>query len=339
MISSRSFSALTAPPLVASRPRALPALALLVATFAALPAVAQEQLPWWQSERSRVIEPDERGYGSGGGYSDRASQRDTYAQGEPSTVYPSRRSNDPRDDRDEQPSSRDYRPAAPVYPSSPERSYGDRPQEDRAGADRPRENERYGDRGPGRPYEPAPGPAYGEREPGRPIPYARDDHADSRTYSTSEINNAGHRFFGKITSGLANVIEHAFKKAGRPRGYILGEEGGGAFIAGLRYGEGILHMKDGTRQKVYWQGPSLGYDFGAEGSKTMILVYDIDHPGMIYSTFGGVSGSAYLVGGVGVTFMKNDDVTLAPIRSGIGLRLGANVGYLKYTRAPTWNPF
>jgi hypothetical protein len=349
MMTSRSFTPLLAAPLTAAMARAIPALALVVATFAASSAFAQEQLPWGQSERSRVIEPGDRGYISGsggsssGGYSDRASQRDTVAQGEPSTVYPSRRSNDPRDDRDEQPPSRDYRPAAPVYPSPPDRSYGDRPQEDRAGADRPHENERYGDRGPGRPYEPAPGPAYGEREPGRPIPYARpserEDHADSRTYSTSEINNAGHRFFGKITSGLANVIEHAFKKAGRPRGYILGEEGGGAFIAGLRYGEGILHMKDGTRQKVYWQGPSLGYDFGAEGSKTMILVYDIDHPGMIYSTFGGVSGSAYLVGGVGLTFMKNDDVTLAPIRSGIGLRLGANVGYLKYTRAPTWNPF
>ena len=335
MMTSSSFSVLGV-----AKVRVLPALALVVATFAAPAAFAQEQLPWGQSERSRVVQPGDQGYGSGsGGSGDRTSQRDTYAQGEPSTVYPSRRSYDDRDQRDEPTPSRDYRPAAPVYPSSPDRSYGNRPQDDRAGADRPYENERYGDRGPGRPYEPAPGPAYGEREPGRPIPYARDDHADSRTYSTSEINNAGHRFFGKITSGLANVIEHAFKKAGRPRGYILGEEGGGAFIAGLRYGEGTLHMKDGTRQKVYWQGPSLGYDFGAEGSKTMILVYDIDHPGMIYSTFGGVSGSAYLVGGVGVTFMKNDDVTLAPIRSGVGLRLGANVGYLKYTRAPTWNPF
>ena len=190
-----------------------------------------------------------------------------YAQGEPSTVYPSRRSNDDREDRDEPPPSRDYRPAAPVYPSSPDRSYGDRAQGDRVpkvigrDGDGPTKSERYGDRGPGRPYEPAPGPTLGEREPGRPIPYARDDQADSRTYSTSEINSAGHRFFGKITSGLANVIEHAFKKAGRPTGYILGEEGGGAFIAGLRYGEGTLHMKDGTRQKVYWQGPSLGLRF------------------------------------------------------------------------------
>ncbi len=338
MIISRSFPGFASATLVVNKFRALPAFALAVVTLSAPSALAQEQLPWGQSERSRVIQPGDQGYGSGGGA---YGQRETYAQGESPTVYPSRR---PADDRDEPPTSRDYRPAAPVYPSPPDRSYSDRsyddrPPADRAGGDRPYENERYGDRGPGRPYEPAPGPYGGDRDPGRPIPYARDDHADSRTYSTSEINNAGHRFFGKITSGLANVIEHAFKKAGRPRGYILGEEGGGAFIAGLRYGEGTLHMKDGTRQKVYWQGPSLGYDFGAEGSKTMILVYDIEHPGMIYSTFGGVSGSAYLVGGVGLTFMKSDDVTLAPIRSGVGLRLGANVGYLKYTRAPTWNPF
>lgn len=329
MISFRSL-----PSLAGAKTCAFPALGLMVLMLAATSAHAQEQLPWGQSERSRVVQPGEQSYGSGG-----YGQRDTYAQGESSTVYPSRRSSDDRDDRDEPPPSRDYRPAAPVYPSSPDRPHGDRPSRDRAGGDRGYDNDRYGDRGPGRPYEPAPGPYAGDRDNDRPMPYARGEHADSRAYSTSEINAAGHRFFGKITSGLANVIEHAFKKAGRPTGYILGEEGGGAFIAGLRYGEGTLHMKDGTRQKVYWQGPSLGYDFGAEGSKTMILVYDIDHPGMIYSTFGGVSGSAYLVGGVGVTFMKNDDITLAPIRSGVGLRLGANVGYLKYTRAPTWNPF
>jgi len=183
----------------------------------------------------------------------------------------------------------------------------------------------------GRPSE------YGAQEPQplRPPP----NEQDGDTFSIDEISGAGHRFFGNISKGLAKVIEHTFSRAGRPNGYILGEEAGGAFIAGLRYGEGTLYTKDAGRHKVYWQGPSIGYDFGAEGSKTMILVYNLRDPNEIYQTFGGVDGSAYFIGGVGVTFQTRDHLTLAPIRSGVGLRLGANVGYLKYTRKPTWNPF
>ena len=136
-------------------------------------------------------------------------------------------------------------------------------------------------------YEPP--PPYAESPEPRRIPYARGDQSDSKTYSPREIRDAGHRFFGRINEGMANVIEYAFQRGGRPNGYILGEEGGGAFIAGLRYGEGTMFMKNGTQQKVYWQGPSIGYDFGAEGSRTMILVYDLEHPSMIYSTFGGAN--------------------------------------------------
>ena len=139
--------------------------------------------------------------------------------------------------------------------------------------------------------------------------------------------------------GFARVVEYAFQRAGRPNGYILGEEAGGAFIAGLRYGEGTLYTKDAGDHRVYWQGPSIGYDFGAEGSKTMVLVYDLQSPGEIFATYPGVDGSAYFIGGVGITYLARGHVALAPIRSGIGLRLGANVGYLKYTREPTWNPF
>ena len=135
------------------------------------------------------------------------------------------------------------------------------------------------------------------------------------------------------------MIEHAFAKSGRPNGYILGEEAGGAFIAGLLYGEGRLYTKNAGQHKVYWQGPSIGYDFGADGSKTMILVYNLRGIDDMFHRFGGVGGSAYLVGGVGMTLQKYNHVTLAPIRSGVGLRLGANVGYLKYSRRPTWNPF
>jgi hypothetical protein len=150
---------------------------------------------------------------------------------------------------------------------------------------------------------------------------------------------AGHGFFGTVSKGMGEAVEWAFQKAGRPNGYILGEDAGGALVAGLRYGEGTLYTKDAGNHKVYWQGPSLGYDFGAEGSKVMVLVYNMRDPSEIYNRFGGVQGAAYLVGGVGVQLQKNGDVTLAPIRSGIGVRLGANVGYLKYTRHPTWNPF
>jgi hypothetical protein len=171
------------------------------------------------------------------------------------------------------------------------------------------------------------------RDNGAPPPY------DDRTYSMDEIADAGHQFFGGVSKGLAKVVEYTFSKQGRPNGYILGEEAGGAIVAGLRYGNGRMYTKGHGVHRVYWQGPSFGYDFGAEGSKTLILVYNLADAGQIYNRFAGVDGSAYLVGGVGVTFQTYDDVVLAPIRSGVGVRLGANVGYLKYTREPTWNPF
>lgn len=163
--------------------------------------------------------------------------------------------------------------------------------------------------------------------------------SDEGTFSVDEISGAGHRFFGKVSVGFAKAVEYAFQRSGRPNGYILGEEAGGALIAGLRYGEGDLHTKDAGQHRVFWQGPSIGYDFGAAGSKTMVLVYNLENPGQIYNTFAGVDGSAYFIGGVGVTYLARDDLVLAPIRSGVGLRLGANIGYLKYTRQPTWNPF
>lgn len=180
-------------------------------------------------------------------------------------------------------------------------------------------------------------PGYGEpyHPPGEYNgPPPRDDG-----YSQNEIIEAGGRFFGSVSKGLASVVEYAFQKSGRPNGYILGSDAGGAFVAGLRYGEGTLYTRDAGAHRVFWQGPSIGYDFGGEGSKTMVLVYNLRDPSQIYERFAGVQGSAYLIGGVGIQFQTHGNVTLAPIRSGIGLRLGANVGYLKYTRSPTWNPF
>jgi hypothetical protein len=190
--------------------------------------------------------------------------------------------------------------------------------------------------GPGVPYEPAPSAS---AQPPGAGPYVPPEAENHGSFSMSEIKETGHRFFGSVSMGLAEAIEYTFQKAGRPNGYILGEEAGGAIIAGVRYGEGTLYTKDAGDYKVYWQGPSLGYDFGAEGSKTMVLVYNLVSPGEIFRDYAGVDGSAYLVGGVGVTFLARGGVVLAPIRSGLGLRLGANVGYLKYTREPTWNPF
>ncbi len=184
--------------------------------------------------------------------------------------------------------------------------------------------------GYGEPYHP-PGEAYDGPRDGSP--------PDDGTFSQNEVLEAGHRFFGSISKGLAEVVEYAFRKSGRPNGYILGEDAGGAFVAGLRYGEGTLYTKDAGAHKVYWQGPSIGYDFGGEGSRTMVLVYNLRDPFQIYNRYAGVQGSAYFVGGVGIQYQTHGNVTLAPIRAGVGLRLGANVGYLKYTRSPTWNPF
>ena len=128
---------------------------------------------------------------------------------------------------------------------------------------------------------------------------------------------------------------------GQPNGYILGEEAGGAFIGGLRYGDGTLYTKDAGDLRVFWQGPTVGVDLGADGARTMMLVYNLPRTNAIYQQFNGIAGAAYFVAGLGMTALASADETLVvvPIRSGLGLRLGYNVGYLKFTTAPTWNPF
>lgn len=161
----------------------------------------------------------------------------------------------------------------------------------------------------------------------------------SDTYTPEEIIGAGHSFFGKATRDLATAVEYVFEKQGQPTAYIVGEEGAGSFIGGLRYGEGTIYYKNGTKQRIYWQGPSVGFDFGANGSRSLVLIYNSSSPDDLYTRFGGVEGSAYLIGGLGVNFQRKDNLILAPIRTGVGARLGANVGYLKYSPRPTWNPF
>ncbi len=169
---------------------------------------------------------------------------------------------------------------------------------------------------------------------------ARPAEAQSSSqYTAQEIIDTGHSFFGNASGGLAKVVEKAFEQYGLPNGYILGQEGSGAFIAGLTYGEGELYTKNAGQHPVFWQGPSLGIDYGGQGSRAMMLVYDLPSIDSLYARFGGVSGSAFVVAGVGMTVMRNNDVVLVPIRTGVGARLGINVGYLKLTRNPTWNPF
>ena len=159
------------------------------------------------------------------------------------------------------------------------------------------------------------------------------------TFSADEIVGQGHKFFGSVSRGLAQVIEKAFSQWGQPNGYVLGQEGSGAFIVGLRYGDGTLYTKNAGDRRVFWEGPSIGFDTGGEGARTMMLVYNLPSTDAIYQRFAGIDGSAYFIGGFGMTALTADNVILVPIRSGVGLRLGANIGYLKFTPKATWNPF
>ncbi|WP_034994347.1 DUF1134 domain-containing protein [Beijerinckia mobilis] len=157
--------------------------------------------------------------------------------------------------------------------------------------------------------------------------------------STEEVLESGHRFFGSLSRGLAKIVESATRQWGRPNGYILGQEASGAFIGGLRYGEGVMYTRNAGNLRVYWQGPSLGFDAGADGDRTMMLVYNLPAAQAIYNRYGGVAGSAYAIGGFGMTALMMDDVYIVPIRAGIGARLGLNISYLKFTPTSTWNPF
>jgi hypothetical protein len=176
-------------------------------------------------------------------------------------------------------------------------------------------------------------------EPGPHVAILEPLPPDEAGYTIDEIREISRGFFGTISTELGSVIEYAFSSAGRPDGYVLGTEGGGAFLAGLRYGSGTYYMRAGGSGNIYWHGPSIGTDFGASGSRTMFLIYRLHQPEELYRQFTGVDGSAYFIGGVGVTFLKGGQVMMAPIRTGLGLRLGANIGYIRFTPRATWNPF
>jgi hypothetical protein len=162
--------------------------------------------------------------------------------------------------------------------------------------------------------------------------------ANDDTYDEDSVLKAATDFFGQTAEGLAKVIEKAFKEQGRPNGYIRGEEASGAIGVGLRYGEGELSLKSGASAKVYWSGPSIGFDVGGNASKVFVLVYHLPKVDAIYRRYPGVDGSLYFLGGAGINYQRAGGVTLAPIRLGVGLRAGASVGYVHYRRKKSLNP-
>jgi len=163
--------------------------------------------------------------------------------------------------------------------------------------------------------------------------------AVSQTYSGEELVAAGEQFFGSISQGLASVVERAVSRFGQPNAYILGQEGSAAFFGGVRYGEGNMYTRNAGQRALFWQGPTIGFDVGGDGSSVMMLVYNLASVNAIFNRYPGVDGTAYVVGGFGMTVLKRGNVVIVPIRSGLGARLGINVGYLKFTRNATWNPF
>lgn len=182
------------------------------------------------------------------------------------------------------------------------------------------------------PPPPAEGPAPPEAPPAPVVRPSYPATTAAETYSRGEIVNGVSDFMGVSAESAAAAVERIFKDNGRPTAYIAGEEGSAAFFGGVRYGKGLLYMKGHQPMEVYWQGPSVGFDWGGNASRSFTLCYNLQYPDMIFRRFPGVEGTAYLVAGLGVNYQRADGVTLAPIRTGLGLRLGANLGYLAYSR-------
>ena len=159
------------------------------------------------------------------------------------------------------------------------------------------------------------------------------------TFSADELVATGHQVFGGFTQGFATIVERAVSSYGLPNGYIIGEEAGGALIGGARFGEGVLYTRNAGQHRVYWQGPSLGFDIGANVNRVMMMVYNLPSIEAIFNRYVGVNGSAYVVAGLGMTVLSRNGVYVVPVVSGVGARLGINFGYIKFTQRPTWNPF
>ena len=196
------------------------------------------------------------------------------------------------------------------------------------------------------PARPAPPPAAPEQPAGtHPIPAASSAEIQARnsakggTYEEGDIVGAAEGVFGKGAAGLAGLIEKIFKEQGRPNAYIAGREAGGAIVVGLRYGSGTLFHKIEGQRKVFWTGPSVGFDLGANAAKTFVLVYNLEDSQDLYRRFPAAEGDVYLVGGFTASYLRRGDIVLIPIRLGVGWRLGANLGYMKFSEKGRWLPF
>ncbi|HEV2569023.1 DUF1134 domain-containing protein [Sphingomonas sp.] len=187
----------------------------------------------------------------------------------------------------------------------------------------------------------APAPAPSPMAPADPAPAtaATAAAAPAGTYKKDDLIGAAEGVFGKGAKGLAQLIEKILKDQGEPSGYITGREAGGAFVVGLRYGSGTLTHKVEGQRPVYWTGPSVGFDAGGNAGSTFVLVYNLHDSHELYQRFPAGEGNAYFVGGLTASYMRSGDVVLIPIRMGAGLRLGANVGYMKFSQKQNWLPF
>ena len=179
--------------------------------------------------------------------------------------------------------------------------------------------------------------ALADTPPDQPASGAKASES-KKEFSSAEVLKKATDFFGNTTEGLAKAIEKLFAEQGRPNAIISGEEGGGAVVVGLRYGHGTLETASGIKREIYWQGPSVGFDVGANAAKNFTLVYHLDNVDQIYQRFPGVDGSLYFIAGLSVNYQRSGNITLAPIRTGVGWRQGASIGYLHYTKEKSYNP-
>ena len=189
----------------------------------------------------------------------------------------------------------------------------------------------------------SPAPAAMPTSEGSPAPTATEAPADpakpETTYHQDDLIGAAEGVFGKGAKGVADVIHDILKKQGEPNAYIIGREGGGALVVGVRYGSGTLFHKVEGQRPVYWTGPSIGFDAGASAGSTFVLVYNLYNTDDLYHRFPAGEGQAYLIGGFNVSYMRRGNIVLIPVRSGVGLRLGVNAGYMKFSQKHKWVPF
>ena len=182
-------------------------------------------------------------------------------------------------------------------------------------------------------------PALPAEAPAPAQPAVPATQVQGATYHKDDVIGAAEGVFGKGAEGLARLIADVLKKQGEPNGYIVGREAGGAFVVGLRYGSGTLYHKVEGQKPVYWTGPSIGFDAGANAGKTFVLVYNLYDSQELYKRFPAGEGQAYVLGGFNASYMRQGDVVLIPVRMGVGLRLGVNAGYMKFTKTQKWMPF